>query len=449
MEQKDFLPEGEFKQILGYLPTESWVNAQVYNPYYSVSRVNETVRKSEKNFEKRQSVIHSIKKVIVPRLTQWMKSEIKGYQYCWFRPRHVEWMRYQEGDFFRPHKDFEKYTCNGMVPFVFILGLQDVEEGGETKVEKVVLSSSARKNGAVLFQSNLEHESVVVKKGIKLCLKIELFVFKSEDEFFRIHDQHNQWLSFWPKSELKLIDNYIERCRDFHRHGSEIVLEKSSSKDIHNLSLLIADPKTPFPVDVDFYFPGYDKNSLHEIFSFAYFLRSEDRFFYGQHEKAWEYLNTEVKLPPDMQLCVCLWIKQPKVNKEYKTETVYSRDGCYAYIDSWWNTFSLKASKQYSALSDIKQKILLHFMERFDNRRRAKDLSPPKAFPAATAISEIKIDYSFPPPSDLKHKPLRKSGTETITEREFCNDEESGYDIYTYDAYCQYDLQIRYVVWRS
>lgn len=450
MEKQDFLSEAAFEEIRGFVPTDSWVTAQVFNPQKWLSKVNDTVRRSEKHYEKRQPVVKSLKKVILPRLIQWMKGEIKGYQYCWFRPNHVEWMRYHEGDFFRPHKDFERYTCNGMTPFVFILGLEDVEEGGETRVEDLLLSSSARKNGAILFQSNLQHESVTVKKGVKLCLKIELFVFRSEAEFYRVRGLNSQWLSFWQKSELKLVENYIERCRDFHRQGSDIVVEESSSKDIHNLSLLIADPKTPLPVDVDFYFPGHDKQSLHEIFSFDHSIRSGERIFYGQDEKAWEYLNTEYVLPVNMQLCVCLWIKEPKSNKDYKMESVYSRDGRCARVDRWWNTFSVEASERYSSLVDIRKKLLFNFMARFDSHQStARDSDPLKSQPARKPLYKTKIDYRFPTPSDLKHKPLRKSGVETVTEQEWCNDEESGYDTYTYESYRQYDLQIRYVAWST
>lgn len=36
----------------------------------------------------------------------------------------------------------------------------------------------------------------------------------------------------------------------------------------------------------------------------------------------------------------------------------------------------------------------------------------------------------------------------TITEKEFCNDEDGGYDIYTYQEYEQSYIQIRFVLFK-
>jgi hypothetical protein len=450
MERTDFLTQREFQDIYNHLPEDSWEKAKVYNPHHKISRTNDSVRISEKNYEKRDSVVRDIKRIILPKLIGWMRADIENFQHCWLRTRHVEWMRYHEGDFFKPHRDFEKYTCNGMTPFVFILGLNDVEEGGETRVEKKVLSGSAKRNGGILFQSNLMHESIMVQKGMKLCLKLELFVFiEKTDNVFRVHGPNMKWMSLWPKAGLRLLENYIHNSSDFHKTKSDIEFSESTSRDIHNLSLIICDPKSSLPVDVDFYFPGYSKYSLHEIFAFAHFAGSDQKFFYGTDHHAWEFINTGLELDPSIQLFVCLWIRNGDSIRDYFIESIYNRDGKCVYKDLFYQVFFIKETNEYAKLPDIKKSMLLRFMKRFDAHIDVHNDPDIPKYPTKGVQKEIRINPSMPPPSDIKHRPMYREGTETFTEREWCNDEDSGYQTFTYHEYRQYDIQIRYVAIKS
>lgn len=445
MNQLDFLNKKSFDEIYKLLPEEGWQDAKVYSTLDKKSFVNKEFRKSEKNFEKRRDVLKNIKKIIMKPLIKYCKENIENFQYIWMRINHTEWIRYYEGDFFKSHKDFEKYICNGMHPYVLILGLNDVEDGGETRVETSICNGSCRKNGAVLFQANYEHESLVVKKGIKVALKLEFFIYIGND-FSRVSDYEKKWTSFWGSKELNLFDNYFKSQLQFEKakngiESKDLFISEELAKNSHNLGLMIADPKIKLESEIEFLFPTFTINSLHDLFIINNFLIDEtQKIVFCNDSIAWQYLNEKIDLPSNCGLFVGLWDKKYK-NSEYVFSESYNRVG--ELYDGHKNI-----KNKYADYDSIKINILNDFLNKFDkynNKKIKLNLIDGKN------ITQNRINYSLLKkiePSDEIQKPFFEKGKVTVTEKEFCNDEDSGYDTYTYTEYQQFYMQIRFVLFR-
>jgi len=445
MNQLDFLNKKSFDEIYKLLPEDGWQEAKVYSISDKKSFVNEEFRKSEKNFEKRRDVLKIIKKNIMKPLINFCKQNIENFQYIWIRSNHTEWIKYYEGNFFKSHKDFEKYICNGMNPYVVILGLNDVEEGGETKVENIICNGSCRKNGMVFFKGNLDHESLIVKKGIKIALKLEFFIYIGND-FTRVSDEEKKWTSFWGTKELNLFDNYFKSQLHFENAKNDIdtkdlIISEELAKYSHNLGLMIADPKIKLESEIELLFPLFTINSLHDLFIINNFLNDvSQKFIFCNDNIAWEYLNEKIDLPSNCGVFVGLWDKKYK-NSEYVFSECYNRIGEKYYSNN-------RSINKFTDYDSIKINILNEYLNKYDkfnNKKIKLNLKDGKN------IIQNRIEYLLKKkikPSDEIQKPIFEKGTVTITEKEFCNDEESGYDIYTYKEYEQSYIQIRFVLFR-
>jgi hypothetical protein len=441
METTNFLTSTQYNVIKNLLPEQGWQDAKVYSMNDKKSYVNGNVRKSQKNFEKRKDIIKTIKNIVMKPLKKWLKESIENYQYVWMRYNHTEWIRYYEGDFFKSHKDFEKYICNGMIPYVLILGLNDVEEGGETRVEDKILNGSCRENGAVLFQGNLEHESLVVKKGIKIGLKLEFFIYVGSD-FTRVCDENKKWTSYWSSFELNLFDNYFKSHSHF-KNTKDLILSEDLAKESHNLNLMIADPKLKLPCEIELLFPSFTTNALHDIFNIHNFIKdSSQKLIFCNDPIAWDYINSQIEFPSDCGLFVGLWTKKYS-HSDYDLTKYYDREG-----QKYDFYYYKKEKSQYVNYDSLKIKILNEFLNIFDKYGH-KNIE--LILKDGKIINKHYLKYSFLnqyKPSDSIQKPIFEKGKATITEKEFCNDEESGYDYYTYTEYQQYYIQIRFALFR-
>jgi len=447
MDQAHFLAHDEFLKIREFIPNNGWRPAKVYSLGKKKTMVDTQIRKSGKNYEKRKDVIREMKKIIMKPCIKWFKENIQHFQYCWMRNNQTEWIRYQEGDFFRPHQDFEKYICNGMIPFVFILGLQDVEQGGGTKIGDTVCMGSAQENGAVFFQANLMHESLPVEKGVKLALKLEFFIFVGED-FIRTQDDHKRWLSLWSIEELKLMENFFMSKFDFDKKMSKTVtLGSDLARESCRLNMSIADP-TVSHTGCDILFPGFTVKALHDIFSIHHFIHHyrNDKIVFGSDPIAWEFINTKMSIPENFGLYVGIWSKK-NLADQYVLQNYYNRKG-EVFHSFYYMKNPSKTCNEYVEYPSLKIHILDKFLNRFDHYdEKNVSLHYEKGQcvhnPVLKNLERVKHV-----PSDNTEKPSFEKGKVTVEEKEFCNEEDAGYMTYRHTEYKQYFIQIRFFLYR-
>lgn len=447
MNRHNFLSQENFDVILSYLPKNGWRPAKVYSKDQKKSYVNKVVRKSEKNYEKRRDVLRSIKQIVMKPVIECFKNHIPNFRRCWVRNNQTEWIRYYEGDFFKPHKDFEKYICNGMIPYVIIIGLNDVEEGGETKVENEIFDGSSKKNGAILFQANLTHESLVVKKGLKIALKLEFFVYADSD-YIKVQDKDNRWISYWSTKELELLDNYFKSHLDFERSRSKnLIVSEELARDSFNLGIMIADPRLKLPSEIDLLFPGFTVQSIRELFLIYKFMNdTSQKFLFCNDPLAWDYLNQHMELPTDCGLYVGIWVKKD-LSEKYKLKNYYNRRGDQYHY--YYQFSPLKENNEYADYEDLKIHVLDKFLKIFDHYDEKNINLEYKIGKHLKNGFKGNIFKFIDEPSDTLERPIFHSGKTTITEREFCNEEDAGYITYTYKEYLRYYIQIRYFLVRN
>ena len=149
---QNFLPDRVFREMEKTTPSPespaSWAQANVHHR------------------EKRQNILalhvrHNLKAPVTVDLRRhvhsWaihallgrLRAQMKTFRYLFARHSQAEWLLYKPGMFFHEHEDFERYICNGMIPYVLLIGMRDTIEGGETKVDGKSYIGSARRNGAV------------------------------------------------------------------------------------------------------------------------------------------------------------------------------------------------------------------------------------------------------------------------------------------------------------
>jgi predicted 2-oxoglutarate/Fe(II)-dependent dioxygenase YbiX len=101
-------------------------------------------------------------------------------------PSHGDVLLYEEGDFFRRHRDTVPPQPTGdpltRTLHSLLIGLIDTEEGGETEVMEldgstyVYYNQSCRRGQYVLFPSERIHSGLEVIKGNKLVLKLDYWM---------------------------------------------------------------------------------------------------------------------------------------------------------------------------------------------------------------------------------------------------------------------------------
>jgi hypothetical protein len=367
----------------------------------------------------------------------------------------TEWLRYDPGMFFQKHQDFERYICNGMVPYVCLIGLQDTEKGGETMVGEQVCHGSCRENGVVFFPSNLPHQAKTVIRGRKTCLKMEMQVFFSpEDGFVRVSDKDRQWLSFWSKKELELVDNYIRSHRQFmdtphHKKSTDIQTSTETAREIHNMMLRIAEPtsKTPRVTEEaqDKIFPTCTVSFLHDIFAYYHFKQQNPSVFFGSDAKAWDFMNQEMDLPSHHTLLVGLWYKEEK-DEPYRLSSLWDR-ACHK-MDNYFPTV-VEEMDTYMDYDSICAMILEEFTIRKDIQLTACSTSPPEKIQKKGRKTPCVVQpwrdlvKPYKPSEDGKY--IKKSGVQTESVSEMCNDDMNS-ESWEYRRYVSFFIKIRWLV---
>lgn len=441
-DQKNSFSQEDFQVFRDTCPMDGWKDAVVFSRTDQKDVLQKTVRNGNVVKETDRDKITTYKRIVLRKLLPWLRAQ-PSFQYCYFRPHHVEWLRYEKNMYFQQHKDFERYKCNGMIPYVALVGLVDTESGGQTRVEGRDLIGGCSENGLAFFPSNVFHESRPVLKGCKICLKLEFFVFM-EESYIQVSDDRQQWRSFWSAEELALVDNYISVHSDFLK-TKNVVTSTEMARSIHNMMIHIADPRQCYGLDaetMDMLFPSASGIFLHDLFVAYRFIREKGpahQVVLLRDAKAWDYVNAHMELPENVELYCGLWYKE-KDNKRYQFHSARDRAG---NILHGWSM--KKATDEFCDFDLIRVRLIKHFIETFD---MASHEEPPKPVTLKKAKTTVIVHNSrileTVSPSDYVQTPVKRSGKITETEREFCNDADSGYETYTYRRYTTFYIQVRW-----
>ena len=468
--EKGFLKEKDFEEIQKMCPSrEEWKEAVVHHRETGRDGVNHRARKAFKCVERRHDFIGHVQRLLMRALLPRLQKE-KGFLYCWARGhRGTEWLWYKPGMFFRPHTDFERYVCGGLVPYVCLIGLMDTEEGGETKVASEKYVGGARKNGMLFFPASEMHEAMPVIKGEKLCLKMEFFVVRSDPDLLQVEDVENRnhrSISIWSKESIGLFDNYLCSQMSFRAAGGDenggnddqkkLFFSAETAKELQELMLAIAEARTK---ECEMFFPTLSTTFLHDIFVCHYHLRNrypsqapqQRSVILGTDEEAWDYMNRQMDLPANSRMMVGLWYKKTG-KKTYEFYKTFSRLGM---IDArQWGLknprFLNSPIDKYCPYSAIRRHAIQHFIYTEDMIQG----SEPYFSPETTMMDGTSLPQTIEPmdttilktiqPSDRIEKHTRKQGMVKDIVTEMCNDEDCGTISDTYEYYVSFDIQVRW-----
>ena len=462
--ERDFLSPEEFKAVQQCIPTGDWKDAVVYHKAIKKEVLAPDSRLALKRVERRDHVIQRLRGIVMPRVLAWLREQTaeKKPISCWFRYAHTEWLHYKKGMFFREHRDFEKYVCNGLVPYVGLLGLVDTARGGETKVEGTARRGSVRENGFVFFPGNVPHEATTVLEGEKMCLKMEFFVLfdssgpqKGGGETIRVSSrENNDWRSFWSRDALSLVENYMASQARFE-NTDNVCTSREMAKTIYDVMMSIVDPRRQrvMVAKMDMVFPSWTSACLHDVFTCTHFLQNETRpgVILGSDADAWDFMQTWSRFPAlGCALVVGLWYKNLTTSDAtYRLYTIRDRNGgrCKRTI---------QASSTYVDYKTIRQDLLYDFVASKD--MRDWDPSPVDTTglekKQGVAQGEI-LDRDWSPvirtssvqPSDEIERAEDVRGRATRYSHEMCNDEDGGY-MEEYTVYEVFRIQIRWCLIR-
>lgn len=466
LDTESFLEPRDFEELAGYFPVEGWKDAVVYHKTHKKEMKAPESRLSLKCPERRDGVLRRVCSVVMPRVLWWLWEQ-EGFLHCWFRYSHTEWMHYREGMFFKEHKDFEKYVCSHLVPYVGILGLEDTGAGGETVVEGTPLKGSTRRNGFVFFPATATHSAATVSAGEKRCLKMEFFVMLRNDNLVAVADENRRWKSFWNREDLALVDNYIASHSRFEKGAGEVETSTEMAKRVHDIMLAIGDPRHQrMPAHkMDMVFPSYSPACLHDLFVCAGFLRGGNKgVLLGSDPDAWAFLQNMTSMPSDCTTMAALWYQSDKSQaSKYRLGYLCPRYGSTTgpekteYTNLWtkpspyYPRYDEKAyaSSSFASYTSLQKLLLQRFIADHDFETR----HPPFDLEMATGHAHPETSGAFfkrvaaVQPSDTTEKPRRVSGYVDRISTEMCNDEGDS-TIETYTAYESYRIQTRWCLVR-
>lgn len=457
----EFLDEKIFSRLEEWCPLNGWKTASVYSVKKKHDIVHQQTRHAEKIVENPE-ISASIVSLLHSRVMS-LFSDTPMFVDGWIRPDQVEWLRYTKGMYFHAHRDFERFSCNGMIPMSLLIGFSTTTQGGETIIEDVTCTGSARRNGAVCFPSGLLHRSNVVSDGIKLCLKLELLLFFSLNPFLthvRVSDGDDANVSFWMKDGLDLIDNYISCKRDFiGSSGSTVVLDETEASGLKEcmISMGLVAPSHP---SMDFFFPSLDQQTVRDLFLVADFLQNEkQKLIMCSSSVAWDIINHKMNLSErGCGACVVLWHREDR-SVSFTLDDVVNRCGEYFPISPYIEAQECSHVVNFEIISHS----LIHSFINKKNispenddavrfcyplKKSSTDAPPAHVVCCSKVFSYMKKKRTLFP-SDDTTPPVFLQGDREIEEREMCNDSESGYTTYRYNSYCHYDFYPRWMIVRT
>jgi hypothetical protein len=337
----------------------SYREALVYNHKKKQHMINTELRRSKKIIFHDKNVLNYIKNNILPKIN--IDNSI-----LMLDESHYDLLKYDIGDFFGKHSDFQVYNAPYVSLHTLILSLNDCT-GGETCIyngtEKTTLRGSTVRGGGIFFPANLPHESLKVKSEYKLVLKFDVYVIDKilfeTNSFVTINTSDNnqyyipfEWLDIFPESIL----NYTKDCSDT-KIDINLTTDEFDIVYKYFLRKLSQDEmKKLLPLSNYFGLREIKSNSLldlSEIKVWNKFLQSKHGLFITDNHNFYNAVKE-----PNLIRFVCIQEKKIINDKlEESFVTIYLQNG-FKWIDTQYNLDFLNyGSKKYNILSEYLSRI--------------------------------------------------------------------------------------------
>lgn len=182
----------------------------VFNRDTEENQIDPEVRKSKTVLTEDEGLISFLNDHVLVA----MNEHVKGLYNFRLARNYVTFIRYDKGDFFEWHVDFEKVRVNhgenGFKEMHFLYCVQGCSEGGELLVKKptetLSITEAKTTNSAVVFDKLMEHKGAEVIEGTKIIMTIDLYVvtearvktgltLQVESEVSDLISKKRQWVS--------------------------------------------------------------------------------------------------------------------------------------------------------------------------------------------------------------------------------------------------------------
>ena len=193
---------------------ESFIESHVYNRISKENVTNKHLRASKKIEYRDNNIFDYIETNIVGILN----NIGDDYQFSLIR-NDVEIVKYEVGDFFKPHQDYINFDSNEFKNYTLIINMKPCIKGGATVLhfddEQTIIKESGQKYGNILlFQKSIVHEGEMIEEGSKWLLKCNLICMPKSKEYEDII------VVRFPKQNNKM---YILRTEAFSEEIKETV----------------------------------------------------------------------------------------------------------------------------------------------------------------------------------------------------------------------------------
>jgi hypothetical protein len=173
--ERNFLQNSEQKELNMLLEKNihEFKDALIYYPSKEKTIVDQTKRKSQRYIFNDDETYGFLDKVFVTNLN----SKVKFMKF-YLEKNEIDIIRYKKGDFFKKHKDLNRYNTQNIFSYTLIYCLMGTCQGGGTDVwiddRRLTATTSKTTNGLVLFHNKLEHQGRLVRSGIKMIMKLNI-----------------------------------------------------------------------------------------------------------------------------------------------------------------------------------------------------------------------------------------------------------------------------------
>jgi hypothetical protein len=267
--------------------------------------------------------------------------------------------------------------------------------------------------------------------------------------------------------------------------SARVVLTTEATRKIHNILMGISDPRSVRALlsqeDVDFYFPSFTLECLHDLFAAISIITAAGtpttttsstpntpKVFMGTDASAWEFMNRWKEFPADKFLLVTgLWVRETgdehgDSNNRYQfkmigdraggsLQTIQTRSVVWPLFDNEGLPVTIPATESFLSWDALRCRLINGFLSSreeaipFKNKDKKGGDVPEKA--GHYAEKDFTIDpraLRLIEPSEDVLRPYKWSTVKTESHWELCNDENSGGTMEEYQVYKSYELQARW-----
>jgi hypothetical protein len=179
--------------------TDDFTTSDVFNVKEQRLVVNKHERSSMKKRFTEDEHFDFIEKHILPMIN----NDVDDVKFSLTRSD-IEFVRYNEGDFFKPHKDFKDVKSTDQESFTCIINIKGAKEGGETVVhnneknnEKTFRETGQIPGSGLIFKKHLLHEGRAIEEGVKIIVKFNLVGVEKDLE----HDEDDDVINIITKDK--------------------------------------------------------------------------------------------------------------------------------------------------------------------------------------------------------------------------------------------------------